>query len=248
VDRLLYSSLTAMRSAMARQATIANNLANANTSGFRAEMAATRPLWVQGQGLPTRAVASEEVLSANMSAGTVTHTGRDLDVALKGDALLAVQTGDGEEAYTRRGDLQLSDSGLLTDGDGQPVLGDSGPITLPPADKIMISADGTISIVPPGGDASSPQDVDRLKLASPQGSNVVKGLDGLFRVRGGGVLPSDPDAKVESGAIEGSNVDSSAMLIQMIEASRSWDSQVRMISTAKQMDTDAADLMRMPDS
>jgi len=247
MDRLLYGSLSAMRSAMARQATVANNLANANTVGFRAEMAATRPLWVQGAGLPSRALASEEVMAADMKAGDAVHTGRDLDVALKGDALLTVQAPDGEEAYTRRGDLQLSDSGLLTNGDGTPVLGDAGPITLPPADKVMIAGDGTISIVPTGGDPATPQEVDRLKLVSPQGSQIAKGLDGLFRVRGGGALPSDPDAKLESGALEGSNVNVSEALVQMIDASRGWDMQVRMMSTARQIDTDAADLMKMPD-
>jgi flagellar basal-body rod protein FlgF len=247
MDRLLYGSLSAMRSAMARQATVANNLANANTSGFRAEVAATRPLWVQGQGLPSRALASEEVMAADMKAGAAAHTGRDLDVALNGDALLTVQAPGGEEAYSRRGDLQLADSGLLTDGTGAPVLGESGPITLPPADKVMIAADGTISIIPTGGDPALPQEVDKLKLVSPQGSKIAKGLDGLFRVHGGGALPSDPDASLESGSLEGSNVNVSEALIQMIEASRGWDTQVRMMATAREMDTSAADLMKLPD-
>ena len=248
MDRLMYGSLSAMRGAMARQAAGANNFANANTPGFRAELSATQPLWVQGAGLSTRAMASEEVLSADMSAGATARTGRDLDVALKGDALLTVQAKNGDEAYTRRGDLRLSDSGLLTTGDGMPVLGESGPITLPPADKILIAPDGAISIVPAGGDPATTVPVDKLKLVSPQGSRIAKGLDGLFRVKNGGALPSDPDAKLESGAIEGSNVNTSETLIQMIEASRGWDTQVRMMSTAKQIDTDAADLMKMPDN
>lgn len=247
MDRLLYSSLSAMRGALARQTALANNLANANTSGFRAEVSTQRPLWVQGTGLPSRAMASEEVSSADMKAGAVVHTGRDLDVALEGDALLTVQAADGEEAYTRRGDLQLSDSGLLTTGDGSPVLGDSGPITLPPADKIMIGADGTITIVPAGGDPKDVQQVDRIKLVSPKGSHISKGLDGLFRVTGGGALPSDPDASLISGSIEGSNVNVSQALIQMIEASRSWETQVKMMSTARQLDTDASSLMKLPD-
>jgi flagellar basal-body rod protein FlgF len=245
MDRLLSGSLSAMRGAMARQAAVANNLANATTTGFRAEMPATRPLWVQGQGLPSRALASEEVLSADMKPGTAMHTGRDLDVALRGDALLTVQAPDGEEAYTRRGDFQLADSGLLTTGDGRPVLGESGPITLPPADKVTIAADGTISIIPTGGDPALPQEVDKLKLVSPQGSRIAKGLDGLFRVRGGGALPSDPDAKLETGALEGSNVNVSESLVQMIEASRGWDMQVKMMATARELDTDATGLMKL---
>ena len=142
MDRLIYTSLTAMRSAQARQAATANNLANAQTPGFRGDIAEAQTLWVRGDGLESRAVASEEVVGADMRAGVVMTTGRDLDVAMQGDALLVVQADNGEEAYTRRGDLQLSQSGLLTNGEGQPVMGSQGPITLPPADKIMIDSDG----------------------------------------------------------------------------------------------------------
>jgi flagellar basal-body rod protein FlgF len=142
MDRLIYTSLTAMRGSMARQTAIANNLANAQTPGFRADMAEAQSLWLKGEGFDTRAVASEEVLGADMKAGTITQTGRDLDVAVQGDALLVVQAKNGEEAYTRRGDLQLSPSGLLTTGDGSPVQGAQGPITIPPADSISIDAEG----------------------------------------------------------------------------------------------------------
>ncbi|TVV70926.1 flagellar basal-body rod protein FlgF [Sphingomonas solaris] len=248
MDRLIHTALSAMRGAMARQTTTANNLANANTAGFRAELASVRPLWITGEGFGSRAPSSEEVTSADMSAGAVTATGRDLDVAIDGDALLGVQGDDGEEAYTRRGDLAVSDSGLLTTGDGHPVLGEGGPITLPPYDKLNIAADGSIFIVPQGADAAAePQLVDRLKLASPTGTQIAKSLDGLFRVKGGGALPADPDAKVTAGSIEGSNVNTSTALVDMIDASRSWDTQVRLLTTAKELDTASADLMRLPD-
>ena len=246
MDRLVHASLSALRGAMARQATTANNLANAGTVGFRAELAAARPVWLQSGGEVFGAHASEQVLSANMEAGTVTQTGRDLDVAMSGDALLAVQARNGEEAYTRRGDLQVTDSGLVTTGDGTPVLGEGGPLTLPPADSIRIDDDGAVWIVPVGGDAANPTQVDRLRLVSPQGSNVVKGLDGLFRVRGGGALPADPEARVSAGSLEGSNVNSTQALIDMIEASRAWDTQLNLIQSAKDIDTSASDLMRMP--
>jgi flagellar basal-body rod protein FlgF len=133
MDRLIYTSLSAMRGAMARQQATANNLANASTPGFRAEIAEARALWLDGPSIEDRAMASEEVVSADMNSGSVTATGRELDIALSGDSLLAVQSAEGEEAYTRRGDLQLSPSGLLTTGDGRPVLGDGGPITIPSA-------------------------------------------------------------------------------------------------------------------
>lgn len=246
MDRLIYTSLSAMRGAMQRQATTANNLANANTTGFRKELANVRPLWVDGPGFDARVAASEEVVSADMSSGTVMETGRPLDIAIEGDAMLAVQAPNGEEGYTRRGDLQVNESGLLTTGDGHPVLGDGGPITLPPADDIRIDGDGAIWIVPQGGDAGNPQRVDRLKIASPAGSNIAKGLDGLFRVRGGGALPADPIARVTPASLEGSNVNASQALVDMIEASRAWETQMKLLTTARDLDTASADLMRLP--
>jgi len=245
VDRLIYSSLAAMRGAMARQATIANNLANVNTVGFRGEFTSAEAEWLKGSGLNGRATVSQDVTGANMTPGAVQSTGRDLDVALNGDALLTVQAADGSEAYTRRGDLQLSDSGLLTTGDGMPLLGASGPITLPPADSVSIGKDGQIWIVPQGGDPKSPQAVDTLKLVSAQGSTIKKGLDGLFHVDGGGALPSDPDATLTSKSIEGSNVNASATLVDMIDASRSWEAQIKMLTTAQDMDKSASALMQI---
>jgi len=245
MDKLIYSSLSAMRSAMARQTMTANNLANANTVGFRGEMSSSTALWLKGDGFDSRATNSGEVTSADMSEGTINETGRDLDVALQGkDTLLAVQSREGDEAYTRRGDLQIGDSGLLTTGDGMPVLGDGGPSTLPPYDRLVIAGDGTISIVPQGGDPTQMQMVDRLKLVSTNGSAVAKGLDGLFRPQSGGTLGADPQAAVRQGAIEGSNVNVSTTLIDMIEASRDWDMQVKMMSSAQDIDKASADLMR----
>ena len=245
MDRLIYSSLAAMRGAMARQATIANNLANVNTVGFRGEFTSAEAEWLRGSGLNGRATMSQDVTGANMTAGAVQATGRDLDIALNGDALLTVQASDGSEAYTRRGDLQLSDSGLLTTGDGMPLLGASGPITLPPADSVSIGKDGQIWIVPQGGDPKSPQSVDTIKLVSAQGSTIKKGLDGLFHVAGGGSLPSDPDATLTSKSIEGSNVNASATLVDMIDASRSWEAQIKMLTTAQDMDKSASALMQI---
>lgn len=245
MDRLIYSSLAAMRGSMARQTATANNLANAATPGFRADMAAAQSVWLRGATVPSRASASDEVLSADMRAGVVASTGRELDVAIEGDAMLVVQAPDGEEAYTRRGDLQMTETGLLTTGDGRPVLGSQGPITLPPSDSISIDGEGRINIVPEGGDPAQPQEVDRLRLVTPAGSDALKGLDGLFRVRGGGTLPDDPDARVQSGHLEGSNVNATQALVAMIEASRAWDNQLRMIGDARDMDAATADLMRL---
>jgi flagellar basal-body rod protein FlgF len=247
MDRLIHTALSGLRGAMARQATTANNLANASTTGFRAEMTSAQALWVRGAGFETRAPTSQGVTGADMHAGTITQTGRELDVAMQGDALLAVQAEDGSEAYTRRGDLQVSATGLVTTGDGRPVLGEGGPLTLPPSDSMRIGEDGVVWIVPAGGDPNQPQQVDRLKLVSPTGSQIVKRTDGLFQVMGdGGALPSDPTARIVPQSLEGSNVQVSDTLIQMIEASRAWDTQLQLVTSARDLDTSAADLMRLP--
>ncbi|MGH6649519.1 MAG: flagellar basal body rod protein FlgF [Sphingopyxis sp.] len=246
MDRVIYTSLTAMRGSMARQTAIANNLANAQTPGFRADLAEAQTLWLHGSGADSRAVSSEEVVGADMRAGTITATGRDLDVAMAGDAMLVVQAPNGEEAYTRRGDLQVSPSGLLTTGDGHPVQGSQGPVTIPPADSIKVDQEGRVFIVPAGGDPENPQEVDRLRLATPTGSEIVKGLDNLFRVKGGGILPDDPEARVITRSIEGSNVTATVALVDMIEASKAWDSQLKLISDARDMDSATANLMALP--
>ena len=248
MDRLIYSSLAAMRGAMSRQATIASNMANLNTVGFRGEMTQAESLWVKeqgGQGVSSRATVRSEVTGADMTGGDVTSTGRDLDIALNGDSMIAVQAPNGDEAYTRRGDLQVDKAGVMTTGDGVPVIGDQGPITLPPYDKLSIAKDGTISIVPQGAAATEPQQVDRIKMVTPKGSDVRKGTDGLFRNANGGTLPDDPDASLQSQSLESSNVSPSQVLIEMVDASRAWDGQVKMLTTAQDLDKSSADLMRI---
>lgn len=245
MDRLVNTALTAMRGAMARQAAVANNLANVNTVGFRAEVANAETRWIKGDTFDTRAQASEQVIAADMAQGAVTATGNSLDVAVDGDALLSVQAQDGSEAYTRRGDLKVTDSGLLTTGDGLAVLGEGGPIVLPQMDSVSIAQDGSIWGVPQGGDPANPQQVDQLKLVNAAGSSIAKGKDGLFREVNGGALPADPLATVTSGSLEGSNVNATDALIQMIEASRAYETQVKMIDTAKQLDDGGASLMRL---
>ena len=246
MDRLVHTAYSGLRGAMLRQTVTANNLANTSTTGFRGEMEVAESRWVIGAGLPSRTFASEGVIGVDMRGGSVTTTGRPLDIALSNDALLAVTADNGDEAYTRRGDLTVGDDGRLVTGDGTPVLGDGGAIVVPSHDAMRIDSDGTLWIVPRGGDPDVPQRVDRLRLVNPADAAVVKGTDGLFRVRGGGALPADPDARLTTGALEGSNVDPTAALVAMIEASRSWDNQMKMLTTARDLDSAATDLMRMP--
>lgn len=247
MDKLIYTAATALKGHMAAQATIANNMANASTIGFRADRAMFERLSITGPGYDTRQPSSEEVTDADRRAGVVQQTGRPLDIAVTGDAWLAVQAADGSEAYTRRGDLSVAPSGVLQTGDGFPVIGQSGPITVPPAQSISIGPDGTLSIVPIGADpTAAPQVVDQLKLVSTQGTDTAKGLDNLLYVRGGGTLPTDAEARVQTGAIEGSNVNITEVLVEMIENQRAYEVQANLMKEAKTMDESTAALMRLP--
>ncbi|MBB4152315.1 flagellar basal-body rod protein FlgF [Sphingomonas jinjuensis] len=249
MDKLVYTAATGMRAHMASQAAIANNMANASTIGFRADRTVFDRIDLKGDGtqFETRRPTSEEVIDADRRVGTVQQTGRPLDIAINGnDDWLAVQAGDGAEAYTRRGDLMVAPSGVLQTGDGFIVQGGSGPITIPPYDSLSIAADGTISIVPKGGDPKAPQQVDKMKLVSTKGSTTLKGMDNLLRVRGGGTLPDNMDARVTAGAVEGSNVNITETLVDMIENQRSYEVQANLLKSAKDMDEGGTSLMRMP--
>ena len=248
MDKLVYTAATGLRAHMASQAAIANNMANASTTGFRADRVVFDRIMLSDgtQAISARQPTSEEVRDADRSPGAMQATGRALDVAVEGrDAWLTVQASDGTEAYTRRGDLSVSPSGTLQTGDGFLVMGQSGPITLPPYQSVTIGSDGSISIVAQGDATGTPQVIDRLKLASAKGSDTVKGLDNLMRVRGGGALPEDLDAKVASGSLEGSNVNMTQALVDMIENQRSYEVQANLLKEARTMDESSASLMRV---
>ncbi len=249
MDKLVYTAATGLRAHMAAQSAIANNMANASTTGFRADRVVFDRIMMTGGGstLEARMPTSEEVTDADRKAGAIQSTGRDLDVAVTGGSdWLTVQAADGSEAYTRRGDLEVAPSGVLQTGDGYIVQGQSGPITVPPHDSLTIAADGTISIVPQGGDPRNPQALDRLKLVSDKGTATLKGLDNLLRVRGGGTLPANLDAKVQAGALEGSNVNMTQALVDMIENQRSYEVQANLMKSAKDMDETSTSVMRLP--
>ncbi len=245
MDRLIYTAYSGMTGSMVSQRVIASNMANAQTIGFRAEMLNALPVTLKGPSLEARAMTDGEVRGASMKQGTLVQTGNPLDIALTGHTMLAVQAEDGEEAYTRRGDLSIDASGLLTNGDGRPVIGDGGPVTVPLGAKVSIGPDGSVLAADPATPDAPPQQVAKLKLAGTDGSKIEKGLDGLFRVSGGGVLPADDEAKVQTGTLEQSNVDPTAILVEMIEAQRLFDMRTKMIATAKEVDEGSAALMRL---
>ena len=245
MDRLIYTALSGMQSSMNRQRVIASNMANAQTVGFRAELLDQRPVTVEGDSLEVRAMPNAEVRGAIMDPGPVVETGNPLDVAIQGDALLAVQAEDGSEAYTRRGDLSISPTGLLVNGEGLPVMGEAGPITVPLGGKPSIAPDGMVLVTDPAAPDQPPQEAGRIKLAGWQGSPISKGLDGLFRVEGCGMLPTDEEARLVTGSLEQSNVKPTEVLVEMIDAQRLFAMRTKLIATARECDEGGAQLMRL---
>ena len=245
MDRLIWTAVSGMNASLARERVIANNMANSQTPGFRAEVMASTPMTLEGSPLEVRTLTDAAVYGAQMDQGAVVQTARPLDVALQGDGLLTVQASDGSEAYTRRGDLAVSPAGLLTNGDGLAVVGENGPISVPPNSTVTIAADGAVLVASGTDPAVPPQQAARLKLVSWRGSEIAKGLDGQFRVTGGGTLPQDAEARVVPGALEQSNVRPSQVLIEMVEAQRLFDMRTKLVATAKELDEGGASLMRM---
>ena len=238
MDRLIYLSMTGAKATMQRQDALAHNLANASTPGFRAEMTAFRAVPVLGQGASTRVYALESTPGYNAEPGAVQPTGRNLDVALKGNAWLAVQGLDGTEAYTRAGALDLDSEGLLITKTGLTVLGDGGPITIPANAQVQVAPDGTLSAAVGN---NKPQPVGRLKLVTPE-TLLQRGEDGLFRAADGD-LGADPNARLLDGALEGSNVSAVETMIAMIAAARQFEQQIKMMQSAQEKEQAAAKLL-----
>lgn len=246
MDRLIYTAATGMTAAMNRQRVVASNLANAQTTGFRAEMLQSTPMTLDGPQLQVRALNSTSVRGANMQAGSIVETGNPLDIALQGDAMLGVQAPDGGEGYTRRGDLSVSQTGVLQNGEGLPVLGQSGaPITVPLGNTVTITPDGDVMVQDPATPDAPATAVDKLKLAAFRGSQMEKDLTGIFRAPNGGILPVDETAKIIPASLEQSNVKPTEVLVEMVEAQRSFDMRTKLIATAKELDEGGASLMRI---
>ena len=231
MDRMIYVAASGVRSTMQRQEVLANNLANANTPGFRAETVAFRVAPVTGPGLPTRAFVAESTPGADFTPGVITTTGRPLDVAVQGQGFFAVQASDGNEAYTRNGGFHVNDQGLLQTLAGQLVLGDGGPISVPPNTTISIAADGSISGSPAGA-AKNVSPIGRLKLVNPAGSDMARGGDALFRMKDGAEAPGDARVRVAAGAIEGSNVNAVETMVGMITLARQFEMQMKLMQSA----------------
>ena len=244
MDKFLYISMTGAKEALDAQRLRANNLANVSTTGFKADFHQYRTMSVFGEHFPSRAYAMSERPGTDISNGTYMETARDLDLAIKGDGWFAVQMPDGSEAYTRAGDLKRDVSGAVTTGTGLPVLGDGGPIVLPEYEKLVVGVDGTLSITGLGEDALSLTQIARLKLVNPPVNQMVKGEDGLFRLKEGEALQSDPDVQVVNGMLEGSNVNPVNEMTSIISHARLYEMNVKMMQAAKEMDEASARIMQ----
>lgn len=246
MDRMLYIAMSTAKQTMHAQAVNTNNLANASTTGFKADLEQFRSMPVFGQGMPSRVYAMTERPGIDFKPGPITTTGRDLDMAIQGEGWIAVQARDGSEAYTRAGDLRLDSSGMLTTGAGHPVIGNNGgPIIIPPAEALEIGSDGTISIRPIGQAASTLAEVDRIKLVNPPAAELTKGSDGLVRLMEGGTAAPDAAVTLISGALEGSNVSTVDAMVKMIELQRQYEMQVKMMNAAKENEGATDQLLKM---
>jgi flagellar basal-body rod protein FlgF len=230
--------MAAAKATMHRQEVVSHNLANVSTNGFRAELAAFRAVPVRGDGASSRVYALESTVGYSTAPGVVQTTGRPLDVAVKGNGWLAVQALDGTEAYTRAGALEVNAEGVLTDLQGRPVVGDGGPLTIPANAEVEVASDGTVSAKV---GRERPQPLGRLKLVTPE-APLQRGTDGLFRAAEGD-LAADPAARVQSGALEGSNVNAVESMVAMIAAARQFEQQMKALQTAEQKEQSAAKLL-----
>lgn len=238
MDRIVYTAMNGAARTLEHQAVLTNNMANVNTTGFRAQLAMYRSVPVVGDNsLPTRVATAAATPGSNFRQGQVVTTGRELDVAIAGDGWLAVQTPQGE-AYTRAGNLQVGANGLLQTATGLPVLSaDNAVIEIPEQASLTFAPDGAITAL---GAGDPPNDVvllGQLKLVNLPTGQLVRGDDGLFRVQApngqtGLPLPADPGVRIIPGAIETSNVSPVEVMVGMIDNARRFEMQMQVIQNA----------------
>lgn len=232
MDRLIYTAMTGASHILQQQAAVSENLANNNTPGFRAQINAFRAVPLQGEGLPTRIFVVDSTAGADFTPGALQPTGRPLDIAIDGKGWIAVQGPDGVEAYTRNGSLTVTPEGVLQTRSGLNVLGEGGPITLPPNAEVTISKDGTISTVSADNQRNAVTVVGRIKLTNPPEAQLVRGTDGLFRTRDGQPAPADATVTIVPEHIESSNVNTVEAIVSMITLARHFDTQMKLLQTA----------------
>jgi len=242
---MIYVAMTGAKHILGQQAAVAHNLANVSTNGYRAAASAFRAVPVQGDGLPTRTFVVDSTTGANFASGALQSTGRDLDVAVQGPGWIVVQSDNGGEAYTRNGSLQVSPNGMLQTRNGRNVMGDGGPISVPPDSRISIAKDGTVSVVSNAPPPKSVNAVGRMKLVNPDVQLLVRGGDGLFRLANGGSAEAEPNVALAAGALEGSNVNVVEEMISMISLARQFDLQMQLLNNAQKNANQASQILNV---
>ena len=243
---MIYVAMTGARQTEVAQTINSNNLANVSTTAFRADLHAFSNVPIEGPGIDSRVNAVIEDYRTDFTQGAIRNTGNSLDVALQGDGFLAVQTEDGGEAYTRAGDLRVVSGGLLANGQGHLILGNGGPVAVPQNVSLLIGEDGTITVQPVGQQPNTLSVIDQIKLVKPPVDQLVKGPDGLFRLKAEGeVAPADPSVTLKSGALEGSNVNVAKTLVNMIELARQYEMQINVIKASEENADAAAQMTQL---
>jgi flagellar basal-body rod protein FlgF len=245
MDRAIYVAMTGASATLKAQSAVAHNLANIDTAGFKAALVQTQQYPISGPGLNSRIDSTLQSGGFDDSAGPINTTGNRLDVAIKPGNWLAVQDSAGNEAYTRAGDLKVSTNGQLSTASGRPVLGASGPISVPPYQSISIADDGTISIVPQGQGPDTQATIGRMRVIQSDGPQLTRGIDGLMRRNDSETPDAVAGSVLTSGALESSNVSASDALVGMIELSRQFDLQVQVLHNTDDNARAATSMLRM---
>lgn len=245
MDKLLYVAMSGASENALAQKVRANNLANVSTAGFQRDFEQARSMPVFGEVMPSRAYAMSERPGTDFSGGALIATGSDLDIAVKGDGWIAVQTADGGEAYTRSAGMNIDALGVLRASNGLPVMGNGGPIAVPPQQQIDIGSDGTISVRSLGESPQVMAQIDRIKLVNPSVKNLEKGPDGLIHTKDGKAAEMDDTVRVESGFLQASNVNAVEEMTSILALSRQFELQVKMMKSAEDNDQAMARVLQL---
>lgn len=245
MDRLIYVGMTAAKHTMAQLAATTQNLSNVDTTGFKADINVFSAIPVSGPGNPTREYVVNSLIGSDLSPGVITQTGNPLDLAVSGQGWFTVQLPDGTEAYTRDGSFRLDANGQLQSASGLPVMGENGPITIPPNTEVSVARDGTVSTVPSSGSKDAVTVIGRLKLVNPPENTLAKGKDNLFRLTSGKPADSDASVRVTAGALESSNVNMVQAMIDMINLGRAFDMQMKLLQSADSNASKASALLNI---
>ncbi len=245
MDRLIYTAMSGAKHILEQQATTSHNLANVNSTGFRAQLDAFRAVPVQSEGLATRTFVVDATVGTDFSPGTIQQTGRDLDVAVQTEGWIAVQREDGSEGYTRNGSFKINENGVLQTSNGLSVQGDGGPITIPPDMQVEIAKDGTVSAFTTNTLPGAPNVLGRIKLVNPPADSLVRAKDGLFNTANGTPAEADANVSLVSGALEGSNVNVVQEMVNMISLARQFEYQMKMMQSAENNADKASQLLAL---